>query len=469
VQARTPALIVLLAIGLRVAAGPGHVGYDAVWALEWARETLSGALPGFRASGAPTPHPLANLVSLGLAPFGGAALTAVMALSWLSLSALGVLGFLLGRRLYSVWVGAAFAAVLLSRDLLLRETQQAVVDIPFLALVAGALLVEVQRPRDRTLVLWLLFAAGLLRPEGWLLGVAWVVYAARGRPRAQVLRWSALALAAPVLWALIDLVVTGDPLHSLHGTQDLAVQLERPRAFGTALSAVPAYLRDALGDPYVWLGLGGAAAALLGLYERSLMPAALAAAGLLGFLALGIADLPLLIRYLLVPAVMLALFSGVLAFGWTVVPRGGRAWQAWVAGGVLSLVVVTAYAPRQVRALRGVHDNAPLAAAVQDDLHRIADAPAFRSAAARCGDIWVPDARPRPLLAYWLRRSPRDFHVATSWAGRRARGLVLVYAEAGSAQRFSLTFPIPPAGSAALPAGGRHVAQNASWLVVEGC
>jgi hypothetical protein len=280
VQARTPALIVLIAVGLRLAAGPGHVGYDAAWALEWGRETLTGALPGFQSPGAPTPHPLANVVSLALAPFGGVALSAVMALSWLSLAALGVLGFLLGRRLYSVWVGVAFAIVLLSRNLLLRETQQAVVDIPFLALVVGAMLVEVERPRERTLVLWLLCAAGLLRPEAWLLGLAWVAYAARGQPRARVLRWAALALAAPLLWALIDLVVTGDPLYSLHATQDLAAQLERPRAFGTALSALPAYLHDALGDPYVWLGLGGAAAGLLGLYEHSVLPAALAAAGL---------------------------------------------------------------------------------------------------------------------------------------------------------------------------------------------
>ncbi|MEO8690697.1 MAG: hypothetical protein ABI611_21075 [Solirubrobacteraceae bacterium] len=248
-QARTPALIALLAVGLRLVYGPGHLGYDAVWALEWGREAVGGALPGFQSPGAPTPHPLANAVSLLLAPFGGGAMAVVMALSWLSFSALGVLAFLLGRRLYSVWVGAAFAAVVLTRHLLVRETDQAVVDIPFLALVVAALLAEVGRPRERTLVPVLLCAAGLLRPEGWLLGIAWLAYAGRGRPRAQVLRWAALVAAAPLLWALCDLVVTGDPLYSLHGTQDLAEQLERPRAVGTAFSAVPSYLRDALGDP----------------------------------------------------------------------------------------------------------------------------------------------------------------------------------------------------------------------------
>ena len=79
-----------------------------------------------------------------------------------------------------------------------------------------------------------------------------------------MLRWAALVVAAPLLWALWDLVVTGDPLWSLHGTQDFAEELERPRELGTAFGAVPAYLRDALGDPYLWLGLAGAAAGLCG-------------------------------------------------------------------------------------------------------------------------------------------------------------------------------------------------------------
>lgn len=463
-RARGPALIVVGAVALRLAYGPGHVGYDAVWALEWGRETLGGSLPAFRSVGAPTPHPLANAVSLLLALLGGGALPVAMALSWLSLSALGGLAFLLGRRLYSPWVGAAFAVVVLTRQLLIRETQQAVVDIPFLALILAALLVEAGRPRERTLVPVLLCAAGLLRPEGWLVGLAWFAYAARGRPRAQVVRWAALVVAAPVVWTLWDVVVTGDPLWSLHGTQDLAQQLERPRAFGTAFGALPAYLRDALGDPIMWLGLGGAAAGLLGFYERSLLPAALAAAGLLGFLALGVADLPLLIRYLLVPAVMLCLFCALLAFGWAAVPRSDRAWRAWAAAGVLCLVAVAAYAPRQARALQAARDDGVASAAIQDDLHRIADDPRFRSAVAGC-PLQVPDPRPRVLLAYWLKRSPQAIRVG----GRRGRGVRLVYATSDLAARFSLTAPPPPAGRSALPAGGRHVARNASWLVEADC
>ena len=92
---------------MRLAYGPGHLGYDAVWSLEWGREALAGTIPGFAAFGAPTPHPLANAVSLLLAPLGDGAFAVAMALSWLAFAALGVLVFLLGRRLFSAWVGLA--------------------------------------------------------------------------------------------------------------------------------------------------------------------------------------------------------------------------------------------------------------------------------------------------------------------------------------------------------------------------
>jgi hypothetical protein len=464
VQALAAALTVLVAIGLRLAYGPGHLGYDAVWSLEWGRETLAGTTPSFEALIAPTPHPLANAVSMLLAPLGDGAFAVAMALSWLAFAALGVLVFLLGRRLFSAWVGLAAAVVVLTRPLLIEEAQQAVLDLPFLALVTGALLAEVARPRERTLVPVLLALAGLLRPEAWLLGVAWLAYAGRGRPRAQVLLWAALVLAAPLLWAAWDLAVTGDPLWSLHGTQGLAERLDRPRHVGTAVGALPAYLRAVLGEPYVWLGLAGAAGGLLGFYERSLLPATLAAAGMLGFLVLGVADLPLLFRYLLIPAVMLCLFCGLLAFGWTALARGDPARRAWVTAGVISVAVAAAFLPRQADAIDAVRDSGRSAAAVQDDLHRLT------GALARCPTLFVPDGRPRALLGYWLARRPGSIRLAPDWRSRPApRGVVLLYADDASARAFALTSPVPPAGRSALPAGGRLVARNASWLVVSGC
>jgi hypothetical protein len=72
-----------LAVALRLLHGPGHIGYDAIWALLWGRQLARGEIPDFEAPIAPTPHPLANLVSAPLSLLGyDAAITAVLALSW---------------------------------------------------------------------------------------------------------------------------------------------------------------------------------------------------------------------------------------------------------------------------------------------------------------------------------------------------------------------------------------------------
>ena len=76
----------------------------------------------------------------------------------------------------------------------------------------------------------LLGVAGLLRPEAWLLALAWAAWALPvRRDRAAVV---AAALAAPLLWIAFDLAATGDPLHSLHGTQALAAAARAPARAG---------------------------------------------------------------------------------------------------------------------------------------------------------------------------------------------------------------------------------------------
>ena len=91
-----------------------------------------------------------------------------------------------------------------------------------------------------------------------MLAVAYVAYlwpAAQPRIRMQA---ALLALAAPVLWALTDLIVTGDPLHSLHGTRELAARRARPTELGQAAEAAPGALQDILGTAVVSLGFASA-------------------------------------------------------------------------------------------------------------------------------------------------------------------------------------------------------------------
>ena len=76
----------------------------------------------------------------------------------------------------------------------------------------------------------LLAAAGLLRPEAWVLaGLVLAVVPARAATCARGSRCSRSSSLAPLCWALVDLAVTGDPLYSLHATSKLAEELGRVR------------------------------------------------------------------------------------------------------------------------------------------------------------------------------------------------------------------------------------------------
>ncbi len=125
------------------------------------------------------------------------------------------------------------AALVLTREPILSFGVRAYVDIPFVCLVLAALLRESRRPRDGVSVLVLLGLAGLIRPEAWLFAAVYLVYLWWPQrwttPRLPLL--IALAAAGPVLWALHDLLITGDPLYSLTGTRENADVLRRATGF----------------------------------------------------------------------------------------------------------------------------------------------------------------------------------------------------------------------------------------------
>ena len=58
----------------------------------------------------------------------------------------------------------------------------------------------------------------------------------------------------------------------------------------------------------------------------------------------------MIVRYLLVPSVMLTLFAAFALGGWTMVPRGARLRRAWALGAAVVTVLglaYTAYQPAQ--------------------------------------------------------------------------------------------------------------------------
>ena len=457
--------ILLIALIVWAVYGNGHVGYDGMYSLVWGNDLVHGRSPDFETQLAPTPHPLAILGGAVLSLFGDAALPMFQAVIVVSFAALGWFAYRMGNALFSAAVGVLFLAILLTRKLLVVEVLQASIDIPFLALVLWAAFLEAQRPRRGAPVLVLLSVAGLLRPEAWLLAGVYLLYLLPVLAPPQRWRLGALAASAPVLWALFDLAITGDPLFSLHGTQDLAAQLDRPRELDTALETAPTYLKFTLYEPVMWGGIVGALMALYALYERSLLPAAVAGLGLLAFVVLGPLGLPLLIRYLLVPAAMLGLFCAVGVFGWLNLPRGATLRYAWGAGAVVLAAALILSIPDDSRRLRSVQAWTDLQREVQKDLHDVVSTPAAEASYRRCSPpMYVPNHRVVPLLAYLLEGEPDSFVSGPV----SERGVVLtprtdiVAASLVLDAREERPPPVPPRGF-------RLVSANGSWLLSARC
>jgi hypothetical protein len=279
----------------------------------------------------------------------------------------------------------------------------------------------------------------------------------------------ALVAAAPaVLWALSDLAVTSDPLHSLTFTRDTADTLGRPQG----IENVPEIMPRRLGEILRWVPLvGGTAGFFLALRyarERAFVPAALAVLGGVAFIAIGIAGLSLLGRYLFLPATMLAVFFGYAAFGWLELPAE-RMRSFWLGGAVVLLVAFAGSSiSHQTDRLDRLRDGVQLRGAIQDDLRDLTRADVAEPLLERCGPVYVPNHRPVPILAWYLDRRPGDF--VSAQLERPVRGLYVAPATREVEQRFVLDPRDPKRVEAEVPAGFRPVARNDSWVLYErGC
>jgi hypothetical protein len=473
-RARAAGTVALLGALAWALTGRGLVNYDTLYAVVWGRDLARGELPDYDVTLAPTPHPLATLGAVLLAPLSGAAdrgvhgeaaTTVVLVGAFAALGALGWVVYRLGAAWFNPAAGALAAAIVLTRRPVLDFGARAYVDVPYLVLVLGALLVETRRPRAGAPVLVLLALAGLLRPEAWLFSLLYLAWMWRA-PRAR--HWSlvALALAGPLLWALADLVVTGDPLHSLVGTRGNAQALERVTGLGAVPGTAPRRLGEILREPVLFGAAGGGVLALAWLREPARLGAAAGVLAMLAFCVLAAAGLPILGRYLLLPATILALFCGAGAFGWAALPRGDRRRRPWAWFGLATLVLLVVFIPVQVDRIGALRRALERQDTIQEDLAALVRTPpgAIRP---DCAPVVVPNHRPVPLLALWLDTAPRA--IVSAQERRPRRGTWVTPATPAVARAYILDPRdldkriVPP------PPGFARTGANASWRVFTRC
>ena len=495
----------------------GFPNYDTIYALLWGRELAHGVSPDYGAALPPTPHPLADLLGAVTTPLGDGAIDVTMIVAYASLGLVGYLVYRLGTLWFDRPTGAVAAAIVLTRAPYLSNGLRAYVDLPYIALCLGALLIETRKPRAGWPVLALLALAGLLRPEAWLFSIAYLIYlllsqaeaseTQDGRPdpersledgperecrasleradtqiagliRPAIVRASeallsptglalaALALSAPIAWALFDWIAAGSPTYSFTGTQETVETLQRH----TGPVDLVLWGPRALGEVMQWPGmvgaLGGVALAFAFLRRRAALGLVAAALALGAFALLAVGGLAIIARYTMLAGAILAIFVAVALLGWRLLEHGHpwrRRWQAFA--GVVALMFVF-WIPNQWDLDSTVHTDLSNQGTIERDLGDLAGSGAF--AEPLCGPVVVPNHRAIPRLAFALDVRPTAI-VSASEEGVPRRGYFLKPASQFVIHNFILDPNDPTRFSLRVPLGYRKVASNPSWILYRRC
>jgi hypothetical protein len=451
---------------------PGFPNYDTIYSLLWGREIADGLSPDMGAALPPTPHPLAELFGAATAPLGDGAVDLTMVIAYLSLGLVGYLVYRLGSLWFDRPIGAVAALIVLTRAPYLSNGLRAYVDLPYIVLVLAALVIETKRPRAGWPVLALLALAGLLRPEAWLFSLAYLAYLAlpvirgeRQLDKLEVIYLSALALAAPLIWAIFDWITAGSPTYSLTGTRETVETLERQ----TGVVDLVLYGPRRLGEVLQWPGMvgaaGGVALGLAFLRRRSQIGVAAVVLALGAFAVLACAGLAIIPRYTMLAAAILAVFAALALLGWRLLDHDHPWRRAWQAFALLVVLMFVAWGPNQYDLLHRVDVDLTNQSEIESDLRDLADSGAFEPL---CPPISVPNHRTVPRLAFDLDVRPGDV-VSSSEQRQPHRGYFLDPASLFVINNFILDPNDPARLETPVPAGFRPVDRNESWVLYRRC
>jgi hypothetical protein len=426
------ALLCVLAL-IGYFAFPTYPTYDSFYALLWGRDLLHLHLPDFEVYRGPTEHPLAIAFGVLCSLFGQGGARLMVFGSIASFVALVAGVYRLTRLCFGPVVGMFAALLMLSRFFEENLAAQGYLDISYIALIVWAVALEVERPRRGVLVFVILAAAGLLRPDAWVLsGVYWLwcAWPASGA-RAPVsmspgelseqegsvgagpvidrgpaidnrrrLEYLTLAAIAPLVWVGADGIVTGNPLYSLHSTAGLAQELGRTQGFTSVVTSVWTYSVRIDKLPVVLGGLIGVPIAVWLAPRRVLVPLAVLVLLVFVFVAEGAAGASVIDRYLMGAATVLLIFCAVAIGGWAMLEPGGwlrRAWMVAAAALVLfgAVLAATTLSLSSLRTTLAYHEDFHKGLAVA-----LAD-PAVKAELRRCPLVSLPDNKLIPD-ARWI-------------------------------------------------------------------
>ena len=405
---------------------PTYPNYDSYYSLLWGRELVGFDALSFEAYRAPTEHPLAIAFGALLTPLGDVADRVLVGFTVVAFIVLVAGVYALGKTAFTPLVGFAAAGLLATRFDFPFLAARGYIDVPYLAIVIWAAVIEARAPRRHpVVVLAFLAAAGMMRPEAWLLaGLYWLWLLPRASWR-QRAGYAVLAAIGPLVWAGVDFAVTGQPLYSLTATGDLADELGRNKGLEAVPEALYAFLIKLAKFPVFVGGVLGLVLAIVLTPRRAAMPLALFFAGVGTFAMVGVAGLSVIDRYLLVPSLCVMVFAAVFLAGWTMLREGTWWRRIWMAGAAALVTFGVVFTVTSVN-LNQLDNELRFRGDAHQALERVLSDPAV-APALRCGPVYVPNHKLIPDVRWILDRSKSGVLARSSASvGEPRQGVVIL-------------------------------------------
>ncbi len=394
---------------------PTYPTYDSFYALLWGRDLLHLHLPDFAVYRGPTEHPLAIAFGLVCSIFGQGGARLMILGSIISFVAAVAGIYRVGKLCFGPVVGLFAALLLLSRFFIESLAAEGYLDITYIALIIWAIVLEVERPRRGPAVFAALALAGLLRPDAWVLSGVYWLWCLPGASWRRRLEYTAMAASAPLIWAVLDAIVTGNPVYSLTATSGLAAELERTQGFSAVVNSVWTF-SERIDKLPVLLGAGlGVPLAIWMAPRRAVVPLVSTVLLYFVFLLEGAGGASVIDRYLLGGATLLLLFCAVTLGGWAMLEPGTASRRIWIAGAT-ALVLFGTFSAATTLSLSSLQTTLADHEEFHTDLAQALHSPAVAAELRRCPLVSLPNNKLIPDARWILDSVGQNEIVARSQA-----------------------------------------------------